>query len=30
MLQKIFFAPTASSQAAGGAFIERFAQRWKS
>ena len=27
VLQKIFFAPTASSQAAGGAFIERLAQR---
>ena len=27
MLQKIFFAPTPSSQAAGGAFIERLAQR---
>ncbi len=26
-LQKIFFAPTESSQAAGGAFIERLAQR---
>src|SRR5262245_33783774 len=29
VLQKIFFAPTASSQAAGGAFIERLAQRKK-
>ena len=27
VLQKIFFAPTSSSQAAGGAFIERLAQR---
>ena len=27
VLQKIFFAPTPSSQAAGGAFIERLAQR---
>jgi pimeloyl-ACP methyl ester carboxylesterase len=27
VLQKIFFAPTASSQAAGAAFIERLAQR---
>jgi pimeloyl-ACP methyl ester carboxylesterase len=27
VLQKIFFAPTASSQAAGGAFIARLAQR---
>ena len=27
MLQKLFFAPTSSSQAAGGAFIERLAQR---
>jgi pimeloyl-ACP methyl ester carboxylesterase len=27
VLQKIFFAPTAASQAAGGAFIERLAQR---
>ena len=27
MLQKIFFAPTSSSQAAGGGFIERLAQR---
>jgi pimeloyl-ACP methyl ester carboxylesterase len=27
VLQKIFFAPTASSQAAGGEFIERLAQR---
>jgi pimeloyl-ACP methyl ester carboxylesterase len=27
ILQKIFFAPTPSSQAAGGAFIERLAQR---
>jgi pimeloyl-ACP methyl ester carboxylesterase len=27
VLQKIFFAPTTSSQAAGGAFIERLAQR---
>ena len=27
MLQKIFFAPTPSSQAAGAAFIERLAQR---
>jgi pimeloyl-ACP methyl ester carboxylesterase len=27
VLQKIFFAPTASSQAAGGAFIERLAER---
>ena len=27
MLQKIFFAPTSSSQAAGGAFIERLARR---
>jgi pimeloyl-ACP methyl ester carboxylesterase len=27
VLQKIFFAPTASSQAAGGAFIERLARR---
>jgi len=27
VLQRIFFAPTASSQAAGGAFIERLAQR---
>src|SRR5262245_41783948 len=27
VLQKIFFAPTASSQSAGGAFIERLAQR---
>ena len=27
VLQKIFFAPTESSQAAGGAFIERLAQR---
>ena len=27
VLQKIFFAPTSSSQAAGGAFVERFAQR---
>ena len=27
VLQKIFFAPTASSQAAGGAFIERLAKR---
>jgi len=27
VLQKIFFAPTVSSQAAGGAFIERLAQR---
>jgi pimeloyl-ACP methyl ester carboxylesterase len=27
VLQKIFFTPTASSQAAGGAFIERLAQR---
>ena len=26
-MQKIFFAPTSSSQAAGGAFIERLAQR---
>jgi pimeloyl-ACP methyl ester carboxylesterase len=29
VLQKIFFAPTASSQGAGGAFIERLAQRRK-
>jgi pimeloyl-ACP methyl ester carboxylesterase len=29
VLQKIFFAPTASSQAAGGAFIERLAERKK-
>jgi len=29
VLQKIFFAPTSSSQAAGGAFIERLAQRTK-
>ena len=27
VLQKIFFAPTASSQTAGGAFIERLAER---
>jgi pimeloyl-ACP methyl ester carboxylesterase len=27
VLQKIFFAPTSSSQAAGGAFLERLAQR---
>jgi pimeloyl-ACP methyl ester carboxylesterase len=27
VLQKIFFAPTSSSQASGGAFIERLAQR---
>ena len=27
MLQKLFFAPTSSSQAAGGAFVERLAQR---
>jgi hypothetical protein len=27
VLQKIFFTPTSSSQAAGGAFIERLAQR---
>jgi pimeloyl-ACP methyl ester carboxylesterase len=27
VLQKIFFAPTSSSQAAGGAFIERLARR---
>jgi pimeloyl-ACP methyl ester carboxylesterase len=27
VLQKIFFAPTSSSQAAGGAFIKRLAQR---
>ena len=27
VLQKIFFAPTSSSQAAGGGFIERLAQR---
>ena len=27
VLQKLFFAPTSSSQAAGGAFIERLAQR---
>ena len=27
VLQKIFFAPTSSSQAAGGAFVERLAQR---
>jgi pimeloyl-ACP methyl ester carboxylesterase len=27
VLQKLFFAPTTSSQAAGGAFIERLAQR---
>jgi pimeloyl-ACP methyl ester carboxylesterase len=27
VLQKIFFAPTASSQSAGGAFLERLAQR---
>src|SRR5215813_9653847 len=27
VLQKIFFAPTSSSQSAGGAFIERLAQR---
>jgi pimeloyl-ACP methyl ester carboxylesterase len=27
VLQKIFFAPTASSQAAGGAFVERLSQR---
>ena len=27
VLQKIFFAPTPSSQAAGGAFVERLAQR---
>ena len=27
VLQKIFFAPTESSQAAGAAFIERLAQR---
>jgi pimeloyl-ACP methyl ester carboxylesterase len=27
VLQKIFFAPTSSSQAAGGQFIERLAQR---
>jgi pimeloyl-ACP methyl ester carboxylesterase len=27
VLQKIFFAPTASSQAAGGAFVNRLAQR---
>ena len=27
VLQRLFFAPTASSQAAGGAFIERLAQR---
>jgi pimeloyl-ACP methyl ester carboxylesterase len=27
VLQKIFFAPTSSSQAAGGAFIDRLAQR---
>ena len=27
MLQKILFAPTSSSQAAGGAFIERLARR---
>ncbi len=27
VLQKIFFAPTSSSQKAGGAFIERLAQR---
>jgi pimeloyl-ACP methyl ester carboxylesterase len=27
VLQRIFFAPTASSQAAGGAFIERLARR---
>jgi pimeloyl-ACP methyl ester carboxylesterase len=29
VLQKIFFAPTSSSQAAGGAFIDRLAQRTK-
>jgi pimeloyl-ACP methyl ester carboxylesterase len=27
VLQKLFFAPTSSSQAAGGAFLERLAQR---
>ena len=29
VLQKVFFAPTASSQAAGGAFVNRLLERWE-